>query len=77
MKIKVLGCGNFSSVKHHNTAMLVEPESGDSRETLLFDCGRDIKFSLADFKEGVKPSRSGTSSCRTSMATTSPAWISC
>lgn len=63
MKVLVLGAGNFSSVKHHNVAFLVsstEPcnnlglETPDAEQKrLMFDCGRDIKFSLHD--AGLKP----------------------
>lgn len=46
MKVLTLGCGNFSSIKYHNTSFLLN-------DSLLFDCGRDIKFSLHD--AGLKP----------------------
>jgi ribonuclease BN (tRNA processing enzyme) len=56
MKIHILGAGNFSSVKHHNTSFIIQPDFGGKENSLMFDVGRDVKFSLAQSQFGWKPS---------------------
>ena len=50
MKIKVVGCGNASSIKNFNSQFLIE-EKG---RKMLIDCGVTTRFALKNLNIDIK-----------------------
>lgn len=50
MKIKCLGSGSAFTLENYQTSFLIDT----GEESLLFDCGGDIRFALKDYKSKFK-----------------------